>query len=120
MSTPRAIQVLVVFSVVLGEVFLIQAYTLVPTDVFDFVATGWALFVVDSALTFVRPRVSYYLAFVLALLALGSSLPQTAHYALVESGDLLPAATFILGSAAQVLLVILVPYHLLRGRRTGG
>lgn len=117
MSIPKAIQALIIFSVILGVLFLVQAYTLVPPSVFDFVAAGWALFVVDSVLTFVKPRLSYYLAFVLALLALASSLPQTTHYAFIESGDILPAATFLLGSVAQVLLVILVPYHFLIGRR---
>jgi len=119
-SVPKLIQALILFSVVLGVLFLAQAYTLVPSFVFDLVSAGWVLFVVDAALTFYRPRVSYYLAFVLALLALGSSLPQTAHYAFIEEGDFGPAATFILGSAAQVLLVILVPYHFLRERRLRG
>jgi len=118
-STARAIQLLVLFSVVLGVLFLAQAYTLVPAAVFDFVGVGWVLFVLDLALTFTRPRLSYYLAFALALLALASSLPQTAHYAFIEEGDVLPAATFLLGSALQVLLVILVPYHFLKQRRRG-
>ncbi|MDV3293479.1 MAG: hypothetical protein LYZ70_04335 [Nitrososphaerales archaeon] len=82
-----------------------------------FVAAGWIFFAVDSLLTFTKPKASYYLAFVLAGLALGSSLPQTAHYAFIASGQLLPSTTFILGSVAQVLLVVLVPYHFLRARR---
>lgn len=114
----RAIQLLVLFSTALGVVFLWQVYGLLPADAFDFVATGWVLFVVDSALTFLRPRVSYYLAFVLAFLALASSLPQSAHYAFVEEGALLPSATFVIGSVAQVLLLIFVPYYFLRERRS--
>lgn len=117
MSIPRLIQALVLFSVVLGVLFLVQVQGLLPQEVFDFVAVGWVLFIVDAALTFAKPRVSYYLAFVLAVLALGSSLPQTAHWAFIEEGDLLPSATFILGSAAQVLLIVLVPVYFLSRRR---
>jgi hypothetical protein len=61
----RAIQGLVIFSVILGVLFLAQAYTLIPTFVLEIVGTGWALFVVDAALTFVRPRISFALALVL-------------------------------------------------------
>ena len=117
-SLGRVIQLIVIFSVVLGVVFLVQARGLVPDYVFDYVAAGWLLFVVDCGLTFVRPRVSYALALVLAVLALTSSLPQSAHYAFIASGDVLPAATFILGSAAQFLLVILVPYFFVKERRS--
>jgi len=115
----KAIQATVLFSTVLGVAFLWQVYGLVPPFVFDFVAAGWVLFVADSALTFLRPAASYVLAFVLALLALASSLPQSAHYAFIQEGAIAPAATFIVGTAAQILLVILVPYHFLLGGRRG-
>ncbi len=115
--TGRAIQALVIFSTLLGVLFLAQAYVQVPSTVFDIVAAGWVLFVVDSLLTFFRPTVSYYLAFVLAILALGSSLPQSAHYAFIANGELLSSATFLVGSLAQVLLVVLVPYHFIKARR---
>lgn len=83
---------------------------------FEFVAFGWVLFIVDAALTFVRPRASYALALVLAILALVSSLPQSAHWAFIANGDLLPAATFLAGSAVQVVLAILVVYYFARAR----
>lgn len=116
--TGRAIQLLVLFSVLLGIVFLWQVSSLLPSMAFEFVATGWVLFVVDGALTFVRPRTAYYLAWILALLALGTSLPQSAHFAFIQEGALLPSLTFIAGSAAQLLLIVLVPYHFLRERRS--
>jgi hypothetical protein len=116
--TAKVIQGLIIFSVVLGILFLAQVYTLVPSFVFEFVTVGWVLFVVDMVLSFVRPRISYLLAFVLAVLALAASLPQAAHYAFIQYGDLLPAATFILGSVAQVFLLVLVPYHFLKSRRS--
>ena len=111
------IQALIVFSVLIGASFLYEAQGLLPADVYTFVTVGWVLFVVDAVLTFVRPRLSYFLAFVLAILALASSLPENAHYAFIEQGDLVPALIFILGSAAQVLLIVMVPYHFLSARR---
>ena len=115
----RLIQLVVLFSTLLGILFLIEVYGLLPSDVFLFVTVGWVLFVIDSILTFTNPRVSYGMAFALALLALASSLPQTAHYAFVENGVLLPAITFILGTVAQVSLLVLVPYYFLKQKRLG-
>jgi hypothetical protein len=113
----RAIQGLILFSTLLGVFFLWQVYPLLPTDVFVFVATGWVLFVVDSVLTFLRPRVSYYLGLVLAVLALGATLSQPEHYALVEGGNLAATATIVLGSIAQALLITLVVLYLVLERR---
>ncbi|HME18852.1 MAG TPA: hypothetical protein VKF15_03845 [Nitrososphaerales archaeon] len=116
-SSGRAIQGLVLFSAVLGVAFLWQVNGLLPPFVFDFLATGWVLFLVDGALTFIRPRASYAMAFVLALLALISSLPQSAHYAFIAEGAVLPSVTFVAGTLAQVLLLVLVPFHFLRAKR---
>jgi hypothetical protein len=118
-SLGNAIQALIFLSVILGVVFLLQVYNVLPSAVFDVIVVGWILFVIDAALTQVRPRLSYYLAFILAVLALASSLPQTAHYAFIENGEVLPSATFILGSAAQIALAVLVPYYFLSSRRSG-
>jgi hypothetical protein len=117
-STGRIIQGLVLFSTALGVLFLVQVYGVLPAEVFDFVGIGWVLFVIDSILTFTNPTVSYYMAFVLAILTLISSLPESTHYAFIENGVLLPSATFILGSLAQFALVVLVPYHFIRKGRT--
>ncbi|HZW85263.1 MAG TPA: hypothetical protein VFE91_05115 [Nitrososphaerales archaeon] len=115
--TARAIQGLILFSVLLGPVFLWQVYPLLPPEGFDIVAVGWALFVIDAVMTFLRLKPAFYLGFVLALLALGSSLGETEHYVILQSGQLLPAATLLLGDGAQVLLIILVPYYLWRERK---
>ena len=96
---------------------MVQAYSAVPSFVFEFVAVGWVLFVADAALTFVRPRVAYVLALALAVLALASSLPQSSHWAFVANGDVLPAATFLAGSAVQVALIVLVAYYFVGARR---
>jgi hypothetical protein len=118
-STPRAIQGLIIFSAALGVAFLWLVYGLVPASVFDFVAFGWALFVVDGVLTFVRPLASYYLGFVLSLVALAATLTEPAHYSLVQSGNFSATVVIISGSVAEVLLIALVPYHLLSERRKG-
>jgi hypothetical protein len=112
----KAIQASVLLSVILGVLFLVQAYGAVPSFVFEFVAVGWVFFVIDAALTFFRPRPSYALGLVLAVLALGSSLPQSSHWAFVANGDILPAFTFLAGSAVQVVLIILVVYYFVGGR----
>jgi hypothetical protein len=115
-SMGRAIQAVIVFSTLLGVVFLWQVDGLVPPPVFDFVATGWVLFVIDCALTFVKPRASYALGLVLALLALATSLPESAHYAFIQEGAVLPAAIFLTGTGAQLLLIGLVSYYFVSGR----
>lgn len=116
-SLQRAIQGLILFSTLLGVVFLLQARFVLPPDVFYFVASGWALFVVDSVLTFVRPALSYYLGAVLAAAALFETLSQPAHFALVTSGNLLASVTIILGSIAEGLLVIFAGYYIVVSRR---
>ena len=68
-SITRVIQALILSSAVLGVFFLWEAYPLLPPDVFYALTFGWLLFVFDGALTFVRPRVSYYLGLALAVVA---------------------------------------------------
>ena len=113
----RLIQGLILFSTVLGVAFLLVARSSVPPDVFYILTFGWVLFVADSALTFVQPRISYFFGFVLAVIALGETLSQPAHYALVESGDLPATVILILGSVAQALLIVSVLYYVVAGRR---
>jgi hypothetical protein len=113
----RAIQGLILFSTALGVFFLWQAYPLLPAFAFEIVAFGWVLFLADSILTFVRPTASYYLGLVLALIALGETLSQQAHYALVESGNVTATATLVAGSAAQGMLIPLVIYYLVSRRK---
>lgn len=116
-ALPKVIQGLILFSTVLGLVFLWQALPVLPADVFGFVAFGWALFAIDSALTFVRPKASYYLGLVLAFLALYETLSQPAHFALVAGGNLLASATIVLGVAAEALLIVSAAYYILLERR---
>lgn len=116
-QTGRVVQGLILFSTLLGVVFLLQVYSRLTPIGFDIVAVGWLLFVLDSFLTFVRPTAAYYLAFVLSLAALAETLSQPAHYSIVLGGDLLAASTIVVGSAAQILLLVFVPYHFRSERR---
>ncbi|HUI23341.1 MAG TPA: hypothetical protein VLY82_03000 [Nitrososphaerales archaeon] len=116
-SAARVIQGLIVFSTVLGVFFLWQAHPLLPGDVFDILAFGWLLFVVDSVLTLVRPRISYYLGLVLAVIALSETLTQPEHYALVENGNVPATVILVLGSVAQALLIGSVIWFVISERR---
>ncbi len=116
-ALPRAIQGLILFSTALGVFFLWQAYPLLPPSVRYALFFGWGLFVVDSVLTFVRPKLSYYLGIALAAVALAESLAQPEHYAFVENGNLPATVTLVLGSASQGLLIILIGYFLLSTRK---
>ena len=116
-NTDRVIQALILFSTILGVFFLWQVYPLLPSFVFDAIAFGWVLWVVDSVLTFLRPNASIYLGLLLAFLTLAATLSQPEHYALLGSGDLEAAATLIVGSSAQVAIILAVAYRLFAGRR---
>jgi len=116
-SAARLIQYLIIFSAILGVFFLWQAHPLLPPDVFDILTFGWLLFVVDSILTFVRPEFSYYFGLVLAIIALGETLAQPEHYALVESGNVPATIILILGSTAQAFLIGSVLWHVISKRK---
>ena len=113
----RAIQGLILFSTVLGVFFLWQAHPLLHGDVFEILAFGWLLFLVDSVLTFVRPKISYYLGLVLAVVALSETLTQPEHYALVENGNVPATIILVLGSVAQALLIGAVVWFIVSERR---
>ncbi len=116
-SAARVIQGLIVFSAILGVFFLWQAQPLLPPDVFDILTLGWLLFVVDSVLTFVRPKISYYLGLVLAIVALSETLTQPEHYALVENGNIPATIILVLGSVAQALLIGSVLWYIISEHR---
>jgi len=117
-STDRLIQGLILFSTVLGVFFLWEVSSLLPSFVFDAIAFGWVLWVIDSVLTFLRPNVSYYMGLLLAFLTLGATLSQPEHYSLIGSGNLEAAATLIVGSSAQIAIIIAVAYRFVAVRRT--
>ncbi|MDG6963402.1 MAG: hypothetical protein JRN16_01595 [Nitrososphaerota archaeon] len=116
-SIQRAIQGSIIFATLFGVPFLVEVHPVLPAVVFDSVGFGWVLFVVDSALTFVRPRESYYLGVVLAAAALLATWSQPAHLSLIEGGDLVAAATIIIGTVTEVAIIGLTAYFLAAGKR---
>ena len=116
-SLKNVMQGLIIFSAVLGVFFLWYAQPQLPTNVFTILVFGWLLFVFDSILTFVRPMISYYLGLVLAVIALGETLTQPEHYALVESGNVPATVILVLGSVAQALLIASVIWYVISRRR---
>ncbi len=117
--TGRLIQALIIACSLLGAALLVEIHMLVPTFVFDFISAGWVCFVLDSILTFVRPRASYYFGLLLSGLGLAASLPQGTHWSFIEDGMVVPSAIFISGSLMQgAIIVLVVYYHLVRQRST--
>lgn len=121
MKVGKLIQGLILFSTVFGAFFLWEVSDQVRSFVFEILVAGWALFLIDSIITFVRPRISYYFGLVLALLTLSETLTQPQHYALVASGNLEATITLIIGSVTQVGIILAVTYYAVReARGTGG
>jgi len=110
-NSGKLIQGLILFSTLFGVLFLWEVYPLLPTSVFEVLTFGWVLWVIDSLLTFVRPKVSHYLGLVLALITMAATLSQPEHYSLVASGDLEATATLVVGTTAQIILVLAVIYR---------
>jgi hypothetical protein len=115
-SLRRTIDLLIYLTVALGVVLLPQLFLLVPTWLFFSVLVGWLAYLAVAVLAAAGRRIAYPLAFVLSILTLGVSLPQPEHYSYVEAGFSLASSTFIVGSALQVVLLILIPIYLYRTR----
>lgn len=107
---------LIYLSVAIGLVLLVQLYAVVPSWLFYSVLTGWLAYVVAALLAATGHGAAYPLAFALSILTLATSLPQPEHYSFLEAGLLLASITFLVGSALQVMLAILVPIYFFRSR----
>ena len=115
-APPRAIQGAIIFAALFGVPFLYEVHPVLPAEIFYSVALGEALFVAAAALPFVRPRASYYLGLVLAVVAFVATVSQPAHYQLATSGDLAAVATLVVGLAVEVLIMALVGWYALGSR----
>ncbi len=118
-SIRRTIDLLIYLSVAMGILLLLQLYVLVPRWLFYSVLVGWLAYVIVAALAATGHRIAYPLAFVLSLLTLAVSLPQPEHQSFVEAGLSPASITFLVGSALQLALLILIPVYFLR-KRSGG
>jgi hypothetical protein len=107
---------LIYLSVVFGIILLIQLYGLVPMWLFISVLVGWLAYLAVAILTAKGRRIAYPVAFVLAILTLGVSLPQPEHYSYVQAGPSLASLTFLAGSALQIALLVLIPVYLYRSK----
>jgi hypothetical protein len=110
------VNVLIYLSVAFGIVLLAQLYGLVPVWLFFSVLVGWLAYLVVGVLAARGRPIAYPIAFVLALLTLAVSLPQPEHYSYVQAGPSLASATFLTGSALQIVLLILIPILVYRNR----
>jgi lysylphosphatidylglycerol synthetase-like protein (DUF2156 family) len=110
------VDLLIYLSVALGVALLPQLYGLVPIWLFFSVLVGWLAYVVVAILAAKGMRIAYPFALMLAILTLVLSLPQPEHYSFVEAGLSLASGTFILGSALQLALLILIPVYLYRSK----
>ena len=115
--TERGISTCIYGCTVLGAAFLWLGQGQIPPVPFMIIAAGWILFFVDSLLTLVRPRASFLLGGLLAGLGLAASLPQTAHYRLFESGQIVFGTIFLAGTVLQGILLVLALAYLVRMRR---
>lgn len=118
-SITRSINLLIFLSVAVGVVLLPQLYGLVPTWLFYSVLGGLLAYVLVAALAATGHRIAYPLAFVLSILTLAVSVPQPEHQSFVMAGLSLASLTFLVGSALQLVLVILIPVYYLRKRSSG-
>jgi hypothetical protein len=112
LSLRRTIDLLIYLSVALGIVLLPQLYPFVPTWLFLSVLGGWLAYVIVAILAATGRRIAYPLAFVLSILTLAVSLPQPEHQSFVMAGLSLASLTFLVGSAFQLVLLILIPVYL--------
>ncbi|MDG6928748.1 MAG: hypothetical protein JRN29_01705 [Nitrososphaerota archaeon] len=103
-------------TVALGPLLLAQVYGAVPSWLLYSLLAGWLAYAAAAAAVVKGRRSGYALALVLALLVLAVSLPQPEHYAFARSGDVLAEATFVVGSALQVVVIALASVSLLRSR----
>ncbi len=113
----KVIDVLVYLSVALGIGLLVQVYGLLPASVFFSIVGGWFAYLIAAILLWRRHAKVYPVILVLAVLTLLVSLPQPAHFALVTNAHILAAFTFIVGSAVQICLIVLIPLFLFVRRK---
>lgn len=111
------IDLLVYLSVALGVGLLIQVNGLLPSRVFFSILGGWSAYLIAAIFVWRGYAKAYPVVLVLAVLTLAVSLPQPAHYAFVTNTQILAASTFIVGSALQICLIVLIPLFLMRRKR---
>jgi hypothetical protein len=110
----KAIDSLVYASVALGLLFIYAASTLVPSWLLLSIIVGEVAYAAAAIAVARGFRAAYYAVVVLALIVLAISLPQPGHYAFASDGQVGAFLIFGTGSALQICLLILIPFHLRR------
>lgn len=113
----KLIDAMIYLSVILGAILLPQIYGLLPWPVFYSILAGWIVYLLVAFAVAKGYRYAYHIALLLAILTLIVSLPQSAHYSLIYTGQILPAFTFIAGTVIQLALISMISYHFYKARR---
>lgn len=116
-SLRRAVNLLIYLSVMFGLLLLLQLYAVAPIWLFYSILGGWLIYLLVAVAAATGHKVAYPAACLLSIITLLISLPQPEHYSLVRGGFSLASITFVIGSALQVALLILIPVFLLRKRK---
>jgi len=110
---------LIYASIFLGAALLIQLFAIVPVWLFSSVLAGWIAYLIVAMAIAKGMKVTYPLSLVLAILTLAVSLPRPEHYSMAPAGLSPASLTFIVGSALQVAVILIVSSYLFMTRRDG-
>lgn len=91
----------------LGLVFILAVYRVVPTWLFTAITAGEAAYIAITAAALRGLSYATPAAAVMAAITLTAALTGRAHYVFIEEGLVLQSAIFITGSALQVALLTL-------------
>jgi hypothetical protein len=110
----RVVDALIYYSVAFGVVLLLQLWFSVPRWLFYTVLAGWIAYFFTAIAIMRHHKEAYKVAILLAILTLVVSLPQPEHYAFVKEGITIASMTFIVGSALQLCITVLLAIAFLR------
>ena len=110
----RVVDALIYLSVAFGVVLLLQLWFLVPRWLFYIVLAGWIAYFFTATAIMRHRKEAYKVAILLAILTLVVSLPQPEHYAFVKEGITLASMTFLVGSAIQLCIIVLLAISFLK------
>ncbi|MDJ0270550.1 MAG: hypothetical protein NXY59_08405 [Aigarchaeota archaeon] len=104
----KAVLACLVASTVLGFVFMVVAYPVVPRWLFTSITIGTVAYTAITLAAIKGVWQAYPAAAITAVITLTASLTSRAHYAFIEQGLLIQSAIFITGSILQITLLILL------------
>jgi len=84
---------------------------------------SWLVYLFAAILATLGHVIAYPLVMALSVLTLIVSLPQPEHFSFVRAGISVASLTFLIGSALQLAVLILIPVYLVKTRgltREGG